>query len=100
MTKSKHENDKRSIEDKLKRYYSEEIGRLEEEIGSLRRQLAFKEEDLRNKDENIHKLEVKLDTVLQSREALKNMEDKVIHLGQENNVVKNLAEVVKKGKKT
>ena len=91
MTKSKYENDKRSMEEKLKGYYTQEIKTLEEDIVSLRKQLSYKEEDLRNKDETIHKLEQKMDTVLYSQEALRNVENKVLHLGQENNIVKNLA---------
>ena len=99
MAKSKFESDKRSMEDNLKRYYSEEIQKLEDDIASLRKQLAYKEEDLRSKDDSIHKLQLKLDTVLQSQETLRGMEDKVLQLGQENNIVKNIAEVARKGKK-
>jgi len=36
---------------------------------------------------------------MDSQEKLKNMENKILALGQENNVVKNLAEIIKSKKK-
>lgn len=37
--------------------------------------------------------------VIESQEKLKNMENKIIALGQENNIVKNLADLIKSRKK-
>ena len=75
------------------------MSKLEEDIAELKKQLSYKEEDLRNKDEVIHKLEQKLDSLMKSQEELRSIEQKVLCLGQENNIVKNLAEASKKGNK-
>jgi len=40
-----------------------------------------------------------MDMLMDSQEKLKNMENKILALGQENNVVKNLAEIIKSKKK-
>lgn len=45
------------------------------------------------------RLEEKLEMVIESQEKLKNMENKIIALGQENNIVKNLADLIKSRKK-
>jgi HSP90 family molecular chaperone len=49
-------------------------------------------------NEKYHKLEQKMEKVLESQEKLRSMEQKILHLGQDNNIVKNLAELVKNQK--
>jgi predicted nucleic acid-binding Zn-ribbon protein len=72
-----------------------EIGKLTVELGELKRQLAYKEEDLRAMNEKYHRLEQKLEMVMESQEKLKVMESRIVALGQDNNLVKNFAEIIK-----
>jgi hypothetical protein len=45
--------------------------------------------------EKEQKLEEKLKALLESQEKLRDMEQKVIAIGQDNNLIKNLTEIVK-----
>jgi hypothetical protein len=45
------------------------------------------------------KLEEKIRTLLESQEKLRDMEQRVIALGQDNNLIKNLSEIVKNRRK-
>jgi hypothetical protein len=49
--------------------------------------------------EKYHRLEQKLEMVMESQEKLRSMENKIVAIGQENNLVKNLAEIIKSRKK-
>lgn len=42
-----------------------------------------------------HRLEQKLEMVMESQEKLKQMESRIVALGQDNNLVKNFAEIIK-----
>ena len=44
------------MEDKLKKYYNEEISKLNQEISDLKKQLAYKEEDIRAMENKIYQL--------------------------------------------
>lgn len=68
-------------------------------MGELKKQLGYKEEDLRNLGEKYHRLEQKLEMVMESQEKLRSMENKIVAIGQENNLVKNLAEIIKSRRK-
>jgi hypothetical protein len=57
--------------------------------------LGYKEEDLRAMNDKYHRLEQKLEMVMESQEKLKVMENRIVALGQDNNLVKNFAEIIK-----
>lgn len=46
-------------------------------------------------NEKYHRLEQKLEMVMESQEKLKVMENRIVALGQDNNLVKNFAEIIK-----
>lgn len=71
------------------------MGKQGIEIAELRKQLGYKEEDLRAMAEKYHRLEQKLEMVMESQEKLKLMETRIVALGQDNNLVKNFAEIIK-----
>ena len=50
-----------------------------------------KEEDIRENSEKYHKLERKLSQLLESQEKLRDIENKVMGLGEENSAIKGLA---------
>lgn len=86
---------KKISEDRLTKQNREEQQRLNKQIEELRKQLAYKEQDLRNKAEDYHLLEQKMTLVIESQDKLRNIEHRIINLGQENNLVKNFAEIIK-----
>lgn len=45
--------------------------------------------------EKYHRLEQKLAMVMESQEKLRAMESRIVALGQDNNLVKNFAEIIK-----
>ena len=55
--------------------------------------------DLRNVNEKYYKLEKKIEKLVNSQNRMKELENKVLMISQENNIVKNIAEVVKPKRK-
>ena len=55
--------------------------------------------DLRNVNEKYYKLEKKIEKLVNSQNRMKELEDRVLMISQENNIVKNIAEVVKPKRK-
>lgn len=65
----------------------------------LRQQLKEKNEDIRRHCEKEKGLEEKIEKLVEGEQRLTRMEEKVINIGQENNLVKNISELVKSRKK-
>ena len=55
--------------------------------------------DLRNVNGKYYKLEKKIEKLVNSQNRMKELEDRVLMISQENNIVKNIAEVVKPKRK-
>ena len=74
-------------------YYEEKLGHKEKELVALREQLLEKESDIRDLIKRYNELERKLATLLDSQEKLRDFEQRVMNLGMDNNLVKNMAEL-------
>jgi predicted nucleic acid-binding Zn-ribbon protein len=79
----------------LKAYFRKELGSKDTEIKDLKQQILELNNDVRGHIEKEQKLEEKLKALLESQEKLREMEQKVIAIGEDNNLIKNLSEIVK-----
>ena len=63
---------------------------MQDEVDELKKQLHYKEVDLREMAERHHQLEQKMEAVIESQDKLSNIERKILNLGQDNNLIKNI----------
>jgi len=75
----------------MKEYYEAKIKSREQDNQSLKKQLSEKETDLRNIVNKYSQLERKLREVLEAQDKLSDFENKLINLGLDQNLIKNMA---------
>ncbi len=80
----------------LKDYYETKLASREHDNASLRTQLAEKESDLRQVAVRYAHLERRLNELLNAQSSLSDFENKIIHLGLDQNLIKNLGELFRK----
>ena len=79
----------------LKTFFEEKVSSKNKEIVSLKAQLAEKDKDLRDVIAKYKALEGRLEVALESIEKLSDLENRVLNLGMDNNLIKNLGELLK-----
>lgn len=80
----------------LKDYYETKLASREQDNASLRTQLTEKESDLRQIAVKYAHLERRLKELLEAQSNLTDFENKIIHLGLDQNLIKNLGELFRK----
>jgi septal ring factor EnvC (AmiA/AmiB activator) len=82
-------------ENKLKKFYNDQIKSKEKEIEELKRRLYEKDSDNRDIENKVADFERKLQTMMDGQTKLRDLEVRTMNLGMDNNLVKNTAELFK-----
>jgi predicted nucleotidyltransferase len=77
----------------LKDYFENKLASREQDNGSLRKQLAEKESDLKHVIVKYNHLERKLKELLEAQNKLSDFENRIISLGLDQNLIKNMAQL-------
>jgi hypothetical protein len=77
----------------MKDYYEVKLASREKDNSTLKNQLHEKETDLRNVITKYTHLERKLKDLLEAQDKLSDFENKIINLGMDQNLIKNMAEL-------
>ena len=77
----------------MRNYYEDKLNHKEKELAALREQLLEKESDIRDLIKRYNELERKLAVLVESQDKLRDFEQRVMNLGMDNNLVKNMAEL-------
>ena len=80
----------------MKDYYESKIAGRELDNQNIKKQLYEKATDLRNVVAKYAQLELRLKDVLESQEKLTDFENKMLNLGLDQNLIKNMAELFKR----
>ena len=80
----------------LREYFEDKIKTKEKDVESLRKQLAEKEESIRDVVTQYAALERRFEMMMETNTKLREFEEQVKHLGLDENLVKNMAELFKK----
>ena len=77
----------------MKDYYEMKITSKEQDIDALKKELGEKETDLRDVVNKYHHLEKRLKELLEAQDKLSDFENKIVNLGLDQNLIKNMAEM-------
>ncbi len=77
----------------MKDYYENKLTSREHDNQNLKKQLTEKESDLRNIVTKYNHLQRKLKELLEAQNKLSDFENKIIQLGLDQNLIKNMAEL-------
>lgn len=77
----------------MKDYYENKLTSREHDNQNLKKQLTEKESDLRNIITKYNHLQRKLKELLEAQNKLSDFENKIIQLGLDQNLIKNMAEL-------
>ena len=83
----------------MKDYYESKVASRERDNEALKNQLAEKENDVRQLITKYKQLEKKLKELVDAQEKLSDFEEKVVNLGLDQNLVKNMVELFGKYRK-
>lgn len=86
---------KQSQQTSMKSFYEETLNSKNRDIEDLKHKLTEKDSDLRDLIVKYNALEKKLAALLETQEKLRDFETKVVSLGQDTNILKNMAEMIK-----
>ena len=84
----------------MRNYYEDKLNHKEKELAALREQLLEKESDIRDLIKRYNELERKLAVLVESQDKLRDFEQRVMNLGMDNNLVKNMAELFRADRKS
>lgn len=77
----------------MKDYYEGKLHSREQDNESLKKQLKQKEADLRTIATKYSHLERRLRQLLEAQDKLTDFENKIVHLGLDQNLIKNMAQL-------
>lgn len=77
----------------MKDYYEMKVASLEKDVEALQKHLTEKETDLRDVVGKYNHVEKRLKELLEAQDKLTDFENKIIHLGLDQNLIKNMAEL-------
>lgn len=80
----------------IRQYFEDKIKSKEKDVDNLRQQLAEKEESLRDLLSQYAALENRFNMLMETSTKLRQFEEQVKHLGLDENLIKNMAELFKK----
>ena len=80
----------------LREYFEDKMRNKEKDVQSLRKQLAEKEESIRDVVTQYAALERRFEMMMETNTKLREFEEQVKHLGLDENLVKNMAQLFKK----
>ena len=74
----------------MKDYYESKMTSKDKDIEALKEQLHEKENDIRQLIGKYHQLECRLKELLEAQDKLRDFEEKIVNLGLDQNLVKNM----------
>ena len=77
----------------IRQYFEDKLKSKEKDVDNLRQQLAEKEENVRDLLAQYAALENRFNMLMQTSTKLRDFEEQVKHLGLDENLVKNMAEL-------
>ena len=77
----------------MKDYYEQKLVSREHDLEAVKKQLGEKECDLRDVINKYHHIEKKLKQLLEAQEKLSEFENKIVNLGLDQNLIKNMVEM-------
>lgn len=80
----------------LREYFEDKMRNKEKDVQSLRKQLAEKEESIRDVVTQYAALERRFEMMMETNTKLREFEEQVKHLGLDENLVKNMAQLFRK----
>lgn len=82
----------------MRDYYETKLNSKEKDIENLKKQMTEKDYDLRAVITKYNTVQKKLKSLLEAQNKLSEFEAKIVNLGLDQNLVKNMAELFKKNK--